>query len=109
MEAIKLHKRHVVVSVDGLESRLNAGLETFITHDDGRPMTVYEQCQLIAEHRKLGHEVIPMGKCDNYDDRGHCKGHPIEQSDIKKKGSYRKLVRHLRRQKEAENAKASRT
>ena len=45
------------------------------THDDGRKATKVEVEDFLYDQLSLGREVIPMGKCDNFDYKKGCLGH----------------------------------
>lgn len=53
---------------------------SWITHDDGRPTTVQDVREWLMDELAKGHEVYPFGKCDNFDWKTGCKGHPDERS-----------------------------
>ena len=43
---------------------------------DGKPLRTAGQVKkMLREAQALGMEVIPAKGCDNYDERGRCKGH----------------------------------
>lgn len=42
-----------------------------------RPATREEVIKAVGEARKKGYTVLPP--CDNVDERGHCKGHEIDE------------------------------
>lgn len=71
---------HLVVSVAGLEARLNAsrpnakhGLWNVLVGDNGVPLTYGEHFAEVERCKKLGYEVIPT--CNHHDKKGHCLGH----------------------------------
>lgn len=47
-----------------------------LLHNDGRQMTREEAFTTLRDSLKAGHEYIPMGDCDNWDDEKGCLGHP---------------------------------
>lgn len=56
-------------------------------HDDGRPfVSVLELRTEFEDELAKGHEVLPLGKCDNWDWKDGCKGHPAERSDSEEGG-----------------------
>ena len=66
---------HCCMSVRGaLRNRDYTG----IMHDDGRPMTKSEAFDALCDELAKGHEVIPMGPCDNFDFKKGCLGHDTE-------------------------------
>ena len=46
--------------------------------EDGSPMTVREIKAVLCDHLAQGHEVIPMGECDNWDLKNGCGGHEVK-------------------------------
>lgn len=72
-------KKHLVVSIAGLEARLNASRPTAkhgmwkVLSENGCFLTYGEHWVEVEKYKKLGYEVIPS--CDNHDDKGFCKGH----------------------------------
>ncbi|MBL8968252.1 MAG: hypothetical protein JNG85_14695 [Spirochaetaceae bacterium] len=70
---------HMCMSVRGILSRSNRELKRMLpmfTRDDGSHYATTDQLRdaLLDEIAK-GHEVLPMGKCDNFDWKDGCKGH----------------------------------
>jgi hypothetical protein len=56
-----------------------------ITLDDGtHPRTAAQVRELFMDELAMGHEVVPMTDCDNFDYKKGCMGHP---SDKTKKGT----------------------
>ena len=50
--------------------------------DDGNPVSDKEARAEIARLQKLGHKLIPCGKCEGFDPfRGGCPGHPINEKN----------------------------
>lgn len=43
--------------------------------EDGRTMTPQEAKATLLDELSQGHEVIPYGKCDNWDWKKGCQGH----------------------------------
>jgi hypothetical protein len=75
-----MNKRvHFCISIDGVLRHSDAQLRkdhcTWITRDDGSKMTPTELRTMFCEWKARGFDAVPT--CDNYDDRGHCKGHEI--------------------------------
>lgn len=77
---------HFTVNIVGLEERLLKHIKTGkntgwqVLEKDGKLLNESQVYSLIQKHKKLGHTVIPT--CDNYDDKGHCKGHEQKQLQI---------------------------
>lgn len=44
-------------------------------HEDGSFYTPQEAKEALIEELALGHDVIPMGNCDNFDYKKGCLGH----------------------------------
>lgn len=74
-EVIYQQRVHMCLNVRGAIQ--NRDFSWFV-NDDGKPATDEESLDFLLEHVKQGHEVIPIGKCDNFDWQTGCKGHPIE-------------------------------
>lgn len=49
----------------------------WITKNDGSSYTPEELKQAFMDELAKGHEVIPLGECDNFDFKTGCKGHKI--------------------------------
>jgi hypothetical protein len=47
--------------------------------DDGRKMSADEAINVLMDELAAGHEVIPIGECNNFDYKKGCLGH--EQND----------------------------
>jgi hypothetical protein len=47
----------------------------WITKKDGTPFTPAELKEALYDELAKGHEVIPMGECDNFDHKTGCRGH----------------------------------
>ena len=50
-------------------------LDGILTTDDGRPMTIDEVFNTLCDELSKGHEVLPIGDCDNFDWKKGCMGH----------------------------------
>ena len=74
---------HLCLSVRGAlkwsKKELNHA-RSWIKHDDGRPTTVDDVREWLMDELSQGHEVYPIGNCDNFDWKTGCKGHP-DKSD----------------------------
>lgn len=56
-------------------------------HEDGSFYTADEAKRTLLDELALGHEVLPIGKCDNFDYKTGCKGHTDKEVfNIIKKG-----------------------
>ena len=66
---------HFRLSVRG--ALRNRSLDGF-SHSDGRPMTRGEVFDSLCDALKAGKEYIPVGECDNWDEKeGQCRGHDV--------------------------------
>lgn len=75
---------HCCISVRGLlhqsKRELQRVLRT-ITRDDGQPFRDVEELrEALMDELSRGHEVLPLGDCDNFDYKTGCKGHPTEDA-----------------------------
>jgi hypothetical protein len=69
---------HLFTSITGLERLIARGVEiTWLTHDDGTPVTTQEICAAIVEAKAKGYTVLPP--CDNVTSTGQCAGHPVPE------------------------------
>lgn len=50
---------------------------TWITRNDGSRYTVDELRNALMDELAQGHEVVPMGDCDDFDFKTGCRGHPV--------------------------------
>ena len=70
---------HMCMSVRGAlnwdKKTLKRNARGFTTND-GKPMTPEEVRSCLMDELAKGHEVIPLGECDNFDYKTGCKGHP---------------------------------
>jgi hypothetical protein len=48
----------------------------YITRNDGGTYTADELKDVFLKELALGHEVVPIGECDNWDWKTGCRGHP---------------------------------
>lgn len=70
----------MAVNIDGLLKAYTRRKITFMTDDDGRPMTDAEARREIAILQSKGHKLIPSGNCEGFDPfGGGCPGHQIEE------------------------------
>lgn len=70
--------RHVATSIDGLMKLSDRELKNIVPYCfvDGKALaTAYQVRDMLREAKAQGMEVIPCAECDNYDERGYCKGH----------------------------------
>lgn len=46
-----------------------------LRHQDGRPMTRREAFEALCDELAKGRELLPMGRCNNFDYKKGCLGH----------------------------------
>ncbi len=69
-------------AIEPLEEMIASGEKiAWLTHEDGTQATIQEICAAIVEAKAKGYDVLPP--CNNVDETGHCKGHPIGMPVIK--------------------------
>lgn len=70
---------HMCLNVRGFlrNQRFPRGYRGVFRHDDGRIMTPDEARNHLFDELARGHELIPIGDCDNFDHstNGGCRGH----------------------------------
>lgn len=70
--------RHISTSIDGLLNLSDYRLKKLAPSCmvDGQPLRTAGQVKrMLREAKAAGIEVIPAVGCDNYDEKGYCKGH----------------------------------
>ena len=70
--------RHIGFSIDGLLHLSDYRLKKLAPHCmvDGKSLRTAGQVKkMLREAKAEGMEVIPAMGCDNYDEKGRCKGH----------------------------------
>ena len=70
--------RHISTSIDGLLNLSDYRLKKLAPSCmvDGQPLRTAGQVKkMLREAKAAGMEVIPATGCDNYDEKGYCKGH----------------------------------
>ena len=67
---------HSAVSLDYLEERIVTDPSPNWLAEDGPPLTLLEQREIIDRWRELGHLYAPP--CDNVTPDGRCAGHEKE-------------------------------
>ena len=70
--------RHIGFSIDGLLNLSDYRLKKLAPYCqvDSLPLRTAGQVKkMLREAKANGMEVIPAAECDNYDERGVCKGH----------------------------------
>lgn len=70
--------RHIGTSIEGLEKLSDYRLKKLAPNFkvDGVPCRTAAQVRAaLREAKAEGLEVIPAEGCDNYDEKGYCKGH----------------------------------
>lgn len=69
---------HMCMSVRGALNWNKATLKRMaksFTDDNGKPMTPDQVRNALMDELAKGHEVIPLGECDNFDYKKGCMGH----------------------------------
>lgn len=54
---------------------------TIFSDEDGQPLTVYQAKEFLMDELKRGHELLPVGDCDNFDFEHGCQGHEEQNND----------------------------
>lgn len=70
--------RHISTSIDGLLNLSNYRLKKLAPSCmvDGLPLRTAGQVKkMLRDAKAAGMVVIPAAGCDNYDEKGYCKGH----------------------------------
>lgn len=57
------------------------GATKYITRNDGSHFTVGELKMQFLDELAKGHEVVPLGECDNFDWKTGCQGHAPKSSN----------------------------
>lgn len=79
-----MRRRHLHLDIEG-GIRNAATLKGVITVDGKTLMTVKEIRAFLREQLALGHKVLPMDDCDNFDYQTGCRGHrgaPLGQETL---------------------------
>lgn len=69
---------HMCLSVRGAlnwDKRRLKNATKWITKEDGSHYTPDELRSALMDELAQGHEVIPMGECDDFDFKTGCRGH----------------------------------
>lgn len=66
---------HMSIDVRGALKNWTARESRGCRNASGSRMTLLEIKELLMDHLAAGHEVIPFGRCDNFDWRSGCQGH----------------------------------
>lgn len=93
--------RHMAQSIIGPLTNWNQSdwkrATNWITRPDG---SRYTHAELKAEFQSelaKGHEVVPIGECDNFDFKRGCRGHPAEpEPDIENDTPTVKPIGHVK-------------
>lgn len=77
---------HLCVSVRGMLNWSKAEMRRMASSItvDGVPLRTADQVRdFLLDQLSIGHEVLPMAECDNFDYKTGCKGHevPSEERD----------------------------
>lgn len=74
---------HMCVSVRGLLSKTRSELKRatgYMLMADGSRHTVESLREALFDELAEGHEVIPMGDCDDFDWKTGCRGHVVAEA-----------------------------
>jgi hypothetical protein len=78
------HQFHLCLSIRGALSwplrDFQRKIVPMLQHDDGRPMTEHEARNALFDELAQGHEVLPIGQCDNFDYTKGCQGHLMPEA-----------------------------
>ena len=73
---------HLCLSVRGALNQPKGKLRGWLRDDNGKLLTPDQARDALMDELAKGHEVIPMGECDNFDYKTGCCGHrPSKKSD----------------------------
>ena len=71
-------RRHIATSIDGVLALSDYRLKKLAPYCmvDGKTLRTAGQVKkMLREAKTAGMEVIPCPECDNYNEKGYCKGH----------------------------------
>lgn len=73
-----LTKRHMKMSIRGFikNNSFPSDYRDVFTDDKGNPLSPHDAREFLFDELSQGHEVIPVGECDNFDFKNGCQGHP---------------------------------
>lgn len=69
---------HLALDVKALLDKPKREYRGLFVREDGRVMTPDEAQQYLLEEQAKGHELVPNGRCDNFDPKTGCMGHPVK-------------------------------
>jgi len=73
-------RRHMSANIEGMLRNYKYKKITFITDDNGKPMTDKAARKELARLQELGHKLIPCGECEGFDPfGGGCPGHEVKE------------------------------
>lgn len=67
---------HMHLDVRGALRWPKSKLKGMFVYEDGLRLTPDEAIDHLMDELSKGHEFIPIGKCDNFDYKRGCLGHP---------------------------------
>jgi hypothetical protein len=81
------HVIHMCISVRGVLSRTDRDLvkewgHGALSHKGKKLYTAMEIREAFFDELAEGHEVIPLGKCDNFDYKTGCRGHEMDDKPV---------------------------
>lgn len=69
---------HMCMSVRGaIRNKAFGGF----TDKSGKPVSKAKVQEFLLDELSKGHEVVPMGECDNFCYKTGCKGHPHKEGE----------------------------
>jgi hypothetical protein len=85
LASTKTYSYHMCSSIRGALRRSHTEMRRALLYtfkDDGSPYrSVAELREALFDELAKGHEVIPMGDCDNFDWKTGCQGHEEPTAD----------------------------
>jgi len=86
---------HMCANIAGLLKRPDRELDGLFTCEEGYEVNAKGARQYLCKQLALGHRVIAMGKCDNFDPQEGCLGHPVPDMEMKDTTFERAVCRSL--------------
>jgi hypothetical protein len=69
---------HLCLGVRGALRWTNKELKGLL-ENDGKPLNAAEVRTELLRELAMGHEVIPIGRCHNFDWKTGCRGHIVDE------------------------------
>ena len=74
-------RNHLCIDVRGAMAKGPKYCAQYLRNDDGSRVSPHEAFQWFADHLAQGHEVVPLGACDDFDWKTGCRGHAFSGGD----------------------------